>query len=38
MLTLGGTGIRISELPYITLEAVKKEKAEISMKGKTVSF
>lgn len=38
MLTLGGTGIRISELPYITLEAVKKGKAEISMKGKTVSF
>ena len=34
MLTLGGTGIRISELPYITLEAVKNGKAEISMKGK----
>lgn len=35
MLTLGGTGIRISELQYITLEAVKKGKAEIDMKGKS---
>lgn len=34
MLTLGGTGIRISELQYITIEAVKKGKAEIDMKGK----
>ena len=34
MLTLGGTGIRISELQYITLEAVKRGKAEIDMKGK----
>ena len=34
MLTIGGTGIRISELPYITVEAVKAGRAEISMKGK----
>lgn len=35
ILTLGGTGIRISELKYITLEAVKKGRAEIDMKGKS---
>lgn len=34
MLTLAGTGIRISELQYITVEAVTNRKAEISMKGK----
>jgi integrase len=34
MLTLAGTGIRISELRYITKEAVETGKAEISMKGK----
>lgn len=34
MLTICGTGIRISELKYITVEAVKEGKAEISMKGK----
>ncbi len=32
--TLCSTGIRISELPYITLAAVKEEKATISCKGK----
>lgn len=34
MLTLGSTGIRISELKFITAEAVDKGKAEIRMKGK----
>lgn len=32
--TLEGTGIRISELQYITLEAVKKQEADIINKGK----
>lgn len=32
--TLGGTGIRISELKYITCEAVKKGQAVINCKGK----
>lgn len=32
--TLEGTGIRISELKYITLEAVKKQEADIYNKGK----
>lgn len=34
MRTLAGTGIRISELQYITVEAVKKGKTEIYNKGK----
>lgn len=34
MLTVCGTGIRISELAYITVEAVKAGRAEIRMKGK----
>ncbi len=34
MQTLGGTGIRISELKYITVEAVKKGEANIWLKGK----
>ena len=34
MLVLYGTGIRISELPYVTVEAVYKGNAEINMKGK----
>lgn len=34
LLTLAGTGIRISELQFITVEAVANGKAEISMKGK----
>ena len=28
------TGIRVSEVPYLTVEAVKKGKAEIALKGK----
>ena len=32
--TLGGTGIRISELEYITVEAVKSGEASIWLKGK----
>ena len=32
--TLEGTGIRISELQYITVEAVKKQEADIYNKGK----
>ncbi|MCD8078482.1 MAG: tyrosine-type recombinase/integrase [Lachnospiraceae bacterium] len=35
MMTLAGTGIRISELPYITVEAVAAGRAEIYMKGKS---
>lgn len=35
MLTLSGTGIRISELPFITVEAVRSGRAEIRLKGKT---
>lgn len=35
MLTVCGTGIRISELVYITVEAAKCGRAEICMKGKT---
>lgn len=34
MLTLCGTGIRISELSFITVEAARNGRAEISMKGK----
>lgn len=34
MVTICSTGIRIGELKYITVEAVKKRKAEISLKGK----
>ena len=32
--TIGATGIRVSELRYITVEAVRKGKTEISLKGK----
>lgn len=35
MMTLAGTGIRISELKYITVEAISSGKAKIRMKGKT---
>ena len=28
------TGIRVSEVPYLTVEAVERGKAEISLKGK----
>lgn len=34
MMVLYGTGIRISELPYVTVEAVCQGRAEICMKGK----
>lgn len=33
--TICGTGIRISELEFITVEAVKSGRAEVSCKGKT---
>lgn len=33
--TICGTGIRVSELPYITVEAVKQGEAVVSLKGKT---
>ena len=32
--TLGATGIRVSELPYITVQAVKRGRAEVRCKGK----
>ncbi len=32
--TIGGTGIRVGEVKYITVEAAKLGKAEITMKGK----
>ena len=32
--TIGSTGIRVSEVPYITVEAVQQGKAEITLKGK----
>lgn len=35
--TICGTGIRVSELQYITVEAVKNGKAIVSLKGKTRS-
>ena len=34
MQVLYGTGIRISELPFVTVEAINQGKAEIYMKGK----
>ncbi len=34
LLTLSGTGIRVSELKYITAEAVSSGKSEINLKGK----
>ena len=34
METIGATGIRISELKYITVAAVKSGKTEVSCKGK----
>jgi len=33
--TICGTGIRVSELKYITIESVKRGEAEVSCKGKT---
>ncbi len=35
METICATGIRVSEVKYITVEAVKKGMAEVSLKGKT---
>ena len=35
--TICGTGIRVSELQYITLEAVKRGEVVVSLKGKTRS-
>ena len=35
MLTLAGTGIRVSELRFITAEAVRKGRADITLKGKS---
>lgn len=32
--TIGATGIRVSELPFITVEAVKNRRARVSLKGK----
>ena len=33
--TICGTGIRVSELPFITAEAVRRGEATVSLKGKT---
>lgn len=33
--TICGTGIRVSELQYVTVEAIQSGKAEVSCKGKT---
>lgn len=35
LMTIAGTGIRISEVRFITVEAVKRGKAEVQLKGKT---
>ena len=32
--TICATGIRVSEVPYITIEAVKQGKAEVECKGR----
>lgn len=34
-LTLAGTGIRVGELPFITVEAAKEGEATVTLKGKT---
>lgn len=34
METICGTGIRVSEVPYITVEAAKQGRAEVTLKGK----
>ena len=36
--TICGTGIRVSELQFITMEAVRKGEATVSLKGKTRSI
>ena len=38
METLASTGIRVSELPYITVEAAKRGRADIALKGKVRSI
>ena len=35
LLTLCGTGIRVSELPFVTVESVKRGEAAVTLKGKT---
>jgi len=35
METIGSTGIRISELPFITVEAVKMRRVRVALKGKS---
>lgn len=35
MKTIATTGIRISELPFITVEALEERRAQVSLKGKT---
>ena len=35
--TICGTGIRVSELQFITVEAVEKGEAVVSLKGKTMT-
>ena len=35
MQTIAGTGIRISELPFITVESLNTRRAQVSLKGKT---
>lgn len=35
MRTIAATGIRISELPFITVEALEERRAQVSLKGKT---
>ena len=32
--TICATGIRVSEVPFITVEAVRRQKAEVQLKGK----
>ena len=32
--TIGATGMRVSEVKYLTMESVKKGRVEISLKGK----
>lgn len=32
--TMGATGIRVSEVKYITMEAIRRGRAEVSLKGK----
>ena len=38
ILTICGTGIRVSELKFITVDALKSGKVQIHLRGKTVLF